>query len=130
MRNTSIILYQFCQILLKTLYDGSPKISNFQATLNAIISHINLCMYNNLVVLRTYFPYVWYILLYSWVDFNLSLKNMLLSPAWYGKPYWKYLKKSSFTRANFLCHRTFTVENCLVMLRSHEEIYLLQKNVT
>ena len=26
---------------------------------------------------------------------NLSLKIMLLSPAWYGKPYWKNLKLSS-----------------------------------
>ena len=28
---------------------------------------------------------------YSGVDFNLSLKVMLLSPACFGKPYWKYL---------------------------------------
>ena len=28
-------------------------------------------------------------------EVNLSLKIMLLSPAWYGKPYWKNLKVSS-----------------------------------
>ena len=30
------------------------------------------------------------------MDFNLSLKIMLLTPAWYGKPYWKYLKDLNF----------------------------------
>ena len=33
------------------------------------------------------------------MDFDLYLKIMFLSPAWYGKPYWKYLKvarQSSF----------------------------------
>ena len=29
---------------------------------------------------------------YPGVGFNLSLKIMLVSPAWYGMPYWKYLK--------------------------------------
>ena len=41
-----------------SILDGCPKISNFQLTLNALNSHINFSVYNVLLVLRTYFPYV------------------------------------------------------------------------
>ena len=58
----------------KSLYDGCSKISNFQATLNALISHINFSMYNILVFLRTYFHmYHQLLIILFWVDFNLSL---------------------------------------------------------
>ena len=41
-----------------SIQDGLSKISNFQATINALISRINLSTYNILLFLRTYFPYV------------------------------------------------------------------------
>ena len=40
------------------IYDGLPKISNFQTTLIALISLINFSMYTILVFLRTYFIYI------------------------------------------------------------------------
>ena len=63
-----------------------PKISNFQTTLNALISHINFSMFNIFVLfLRSYFPYVftimnnfilgWILNLYSGVDFKLTFQN-------------------------------------------------------
>ena len=41
-----------------SMWDGLPKICNFQAIINTLISHINFSMYTILVFLRTYFPYV------------------------------------------------------------------------
>ena len=59
MRHRSIRLYELGQILLITLYRTDVlKKKIFQATLNALISHINFSMQNILVYLGTIFPYV------------------------------------------------------------------------
>ena len=44
-----------------------------------------------------------------WVDFTLSLKIMLLSLAWYGKPYWKYLNARHCTREGLITPSIRTV---------------------
>ena len=53
---TSFIIPVLSYSVEKFIYDGLSKISNFQATLNALISHINFSMCNILVFLRTHFP--------------------------------------------------------------------------
>ena len=56
---TSFIIPVLSNSVEKSIYyDGLPKISNFRATLNALVSHINFSMYTFFVLLRTYFPYV------------------------------------------------------------------------
>ena len=63
----------------------------------AFISHAHLSMFKNLVFLIYLHStgIITYEQFYSGVDFNLSLKIMLLSPAWYGKPHWKDLNNLS-----------------------------------
>ena len=46
--------------------------SNFQASLNALISHINVSMYDILMILRTYFPYVLSVMNYSVLGWMLT----------------------------------------------------------
>ena len=61
--------------------------SNFQATLNALISNINVNMYNGLVFIKTYFRYISSIMnIFFQGRILTSLKIMLSSPAWYGVP--------------------------------------------
>ena len=58
------------------------------------------------------------------VDFKLSLKIMLLFSAWYGIPYWKYLKsKSNFGRATLSRVAIGSRRNCSFSEIS-EKIYI------